>query len=156
MSERHNHVTRDIKPVGACPACNRYHERSAVRADQAARLNSPDEDLVIDLMIVMGCRAVRDGARTVCVTHARDMDHATCPFVRAHALEIVPVVAAREKAAAERALKAAIGWIDMERVVQKHARGDDVTGLASAIDIVNGVLNDVDALAELAPTEGGR
>lgn len=25
---RHNHVTRDIKPPGQCPACDLYHERS--------------------------------------------------------------------------------------------------------------------------------
>jgi hypothetical protein len=22
---RHNHLTRDIKPKGTCPACDRYH-----------------------------------------------------------------------------------------------------------------------------------
>ncbi len=23
----HNHVTRDIKPLGQCPACDRYHDK---------------------------------------------------------------------------------------------------------------------------------
>jgi hypothetical protein len=23
---RHNHITRDIKPLGQCPACDRIHE----------------------------------------------------------------------------------------------------------------------------------
>ncbi len=23
----HNHVTRDIKPIGQCPACDRYHDQ---------------------------------------------------------------------------------------------------------------------------------
>ena len=23
---RHNHFTRDVKPKGKCPACDRYHE----------------------------------------------------------------------------------------------------------------------------------
>ena len=27
MSERHNHFTRDIKPLGQCPACDRYHDK---------------------------------------------------------------------------------------------------------------------------------
>lgn len=26
--QRHNHVTRDIKPVGKCPACDEYWERT--------------------------------------------------------------------------------------------------------------------------------
>ena len=25
----HNHVTRDIKPAGSCPACDRYHDNQA-------------------------------------------------------------------------------------------------------------------------------
>src|SRR5690349_18650651 len=25
QSERHNHLTRDIKPQGQCPACDRHH-----------------------------------------------------------------------------------------------------------------------------------
>ena len=28
---RHNHVTRDIKPPGTCPACDQYHERDRER-----------------------------------------------------------------------------------------------------------------------------
>jgi predicted amidophosphoribosyltransferase len=24
----HNHVTRDIKPLGKCPACDEYHDRN--------------------------------------------------------------------------------------------------------------------------------
>lgn len=27
---RHNHITRDIKPIGMCPACDDYHARRAV------------------------------------------------------------------------------------------------------------------------------
>lgn len=26
MAERHNHMTRDIKPRGECPACDASHE----------------------------------------------------------------------------------------------------------------------------------
>lgn len=25
--DEHNHITRDIKPRGSCPACDRYHDR---------------------------------------------------------------------------------------------------------------------------------
>ena len=24
----HNHITRDIKPQGECPACDRYHQQA--------------------------------------------------------------------------------------------------------------------------------
>jgi hypothetical protein len=27
---RHNHMTRDIKPLGACPACDEYHSRHSM------------------------------------------------------------------------------------------------------------------------------
>lgn len=30
---RHNHMTRDIKPEGQCPMCDRYHQRR--RANEA-------------------------------------------------------------------------------------------------------------------------
>lgn len=29
MAEHHNHTTRDIKPLGVCPACDYYHNRAA-------------------------------------------------------------------------------------------------------------------------------
>lgn len=27
----HNHVTRDIKPPGQCPACDRFHDRAGTQ-----------------------------------------------------------------------------------------------------------------------------
>ena len=32
---RHNHVTRDIKPLGECPACDAYHTREVAREKSA-------------------------------------------------------------------------------------------------------------------------
>jgi hypothetical protein len=32
-SRSHNHVTRDIKPEGQCPACDRYHASRKARGD---------------------------------------------------------------------------------------------------------------------------
>lgn len=32
----HNHVTRDIRPEGACPACDSYHEAQRTLAAQRA------------------------------------------------------------------------------------------------------------------------
>lgn len=29
---KHNHVTRDIKPLGQCPACDDYHNRNIPKA----------------------------------------------------------------------------------------------------------------------------
>ena len=29
----HNHVTRDIKPRGQCPGCDRYHDRHSAEND---------------------------------------------------------------------------------------------------------------------------
>lgn len=26
--KRHNHITRDIKPLGQCPGCDEYHNRN--------------------------------------------------------------------------------------------------------------------------------
>ena len=26
--EKHNHITRDIKPLGECPSCDKYHNRN--------------------------------------------------------------------------------------------------------------------------------
>lgn len=31
--EGHNHITRDIKPLGQCPACDRYHNRTPENVD---------------------------------------------------------------------------------------------------------------------------
>jgi len=38
----HNHVTRDIEPPGACPACDMYHESQNVgtHAEQIAALRA--------------------------------------------------------------------------------------------------------------------
>lgn len=40
----HNHVTRDIKPLGQCPACDKYHER---HIPKAAKQNSKSEIMKI-------------------------------------------------------------------------------------------------------------
>ena len=40
MTERHNHMTRDIKPMGECPACDVTHGCDCARyAEWVARLN---------------------------------------------------------------------------------------------------------------------
>jgi hypothetical protein len=45
---RHNHITRDIKPQGECPACDEYHAKSIARnvlADSLYELNVGRETL---------------------------------------------------------------------------------------------------------------
>jgi hypothetical protein len=41
----HNHVTRDIKPRGTCPACDEYHTLEVVRAIEA---ELDDADQIVD------------------------------------------------------------------------------------------------------------
>lgn len=35
MTDEHNHITRDIKPPGECPACDHYHEGSPDQWERA-------------------------------------------------------------------------------------------------------------------------
>lgn len=35
----HNHTTRDIKPIGECPACDRYHAKYPPTADASLHLS---------------------------------------------------------------------------------------------------------------------
>ena len=37
-NNRHNHLTRDIKPLGQCPSCDEYHNRHTIRAEQIKSL----------------------------------------------------------------------------------------------------------------------
>ena len=30
---KHNHITRDIKPLGQCPACDEYHARNKINCE---------------------------------------------------------------------------------------------------------------------------
>jgi len=32
----HNHLTRDIKPLGQCPACDKYHDRHIPKPPRAS------------------------------------------------------------------------------------------------------------------------
>jgi len=38
MNEKHNHVTRDIKPLGQCPACNDYHDKHIPKKSSLERI----------------------------------------------------------------------------------------------------------------------
>lgn len=37
---RHNHATRDIKPLGSCPACDEYYNRRIPRAENKPTLKA--------------------------------------------------------------------------------------------------------------------
>jgi len=39
-SVKHNHITRDIKPLGQCPACDNYHNR---HIPNAVKFFKPDD-----------------------------------------------------------------------------------------------------------------
>ena len=38
MNEKHNHVTRDIKPLGQCPACDDYHDKHIPKKSSLERI----------------------------------------------------------------------------------------------------------------------
>lgn len=64
---RHNHVTRDVKPRGACPGCDRYWQ-AAVSPDQAPPAQCP-EVLVSKRGSVAACwlDAGHNGPHILCV-----------------------------------------------------------------------------------------
>lgn len=47
MSKRelHNHITRDIKPLGQCPACDRYHDSQIPKRKEASYAEELEEKL---------------------------------------------------------------------------------------------------------------
>jgi len=48
MSEKHNHVTRDIKPLGQCPACDNYHDRHIPKKSSLERVRDEAAEIYAD------------------------------------------------------------------------------------------------------------
>jgi hypothetical protein len=84
-ANEHNHVTRDIKPLGQCPACDRYHDRHIPRGEKNEKPKEPmtDIDQAFDEWLAQGGHNGEYNLRAAFEAGAKAHEN----LVKIHALE---------------------------------------------------------------------